>query len=80
MLGEKPVGELVAAPERLHDQEVVQPAGSQYKNDSTPDPTRGNRKSQFPEFYGESTPKVDSTYLGGSSLEPFLFAIATRKM
>ena len=46
----------------------------------TPDPTRGNRTSQFPEFNGESTPKVDSTYLGGSSLEPFLFTIFTRKI
>ena len=46
----------------------------------TPDPTRGNRKSQFTEFYGGSTQKVDSTYLKGGSLEPFLTIIATRKI
>jgi len=44
------------------------------------DPTRSNHKSQFPEFYGKSTPKVDSTYLSGKSLERFLFTSATRKI
>ena len=47
---------------------------------STPDPTRGNRKSPFPEFQGESTPNVDPDYLRGSALEPFLFTIATSKI
>ena len=41
---------------------------------------RGNRKSSFPKFWRESTPKVNSTYLSGKSLQPFLFTIATRKI
>jgi hypothetical protein len=47
---------------------------------ATQDPTQGNRKSQSPESEGESTPKVDSTYLSGKSLEPSLFTIAMRKI
>jgi hypothetical protein len=47
---------------------------------ATQDPTRGNRKSQFPDFGGESTPQVDSTYLSGKLLEPFIFTIFTRKI
>ena len=46
----------------------------------TQDPTRGNRRSQSPGFWGESTPKVDLPYLSDKSLEPFLLTITTRKM
>ena len=42
---------------------------------STPDPTRGNRKSQFSEFKGGSMPKVESTDLNGSSLKSFFIQL-----
>ena len=47
---------------------------------TTPDQSRSNRQSQLSEFKDESTPKMDSNYLRGSALEPFLFTIDALKI
>jgi hypothetical protein len=54
--------------------------GTVCETGSTPDPTRGNRESQFRRFWGELTPQVEQSYLRGSALELFLLTIATHKI
>ena len=47
---------------------------------TTPDLTRSNCESQLRRFWARLKPKMDQSYLGGSALEPLLFAIAPRKI